>query len=461
MVENSRDNAQLSPEEPINSADSPLRTVSLSAPRPLTETEFEKVCVWEYLQLMDEAEFQSLFNQEPTPDAILTIIHSLQDWPEKLMTDVNQFMHKTIKHIQNTSLDGKPEVAWTIVERFAQFSQEDLQYISYMDDSASNLKSYIKMRLSQISGLSMTIDFIETVDQANQISSTRNQPVSMKNAEKIYNKLRNYEPNLDAEQKSAIYFLSSEVFRQAQSVPGIYTEPNPCDKEIFCLKMVLENTSNISLADCCHDRMSRDKTVLKANTPLLISAYKRILSKRSTVFPEDDYRINSKIATLYQNSVNRSSPGFSSIQLDDYSKLRWAEYFYGQAYKKAPTKIKKSEALFAISAVQKSLGEKQKSSLTYKKAISLLPIPERFEKALDFIATGDESDTLAQMQEIIPEISKCKLQQGIKKILYDKALLIAKQKLHNPTDFSSVENLVPNTILTPNTQIVRNSSTHE
>lgn len=432
--------------------------IRLYAPQPLTDSQFESIIIRKYLELMEDNNFQKAFNMEPTEENINKLIQE-RNFSTPFISVVKKSLIATFKTMQNMALDEKAEVAWSMAESLACFSPEDLQYIHCKEGDSPDLKPYIRARFSDVDNMRLTLDFIGTVEEANQISSSSSS-LTMKNAESIYNKLRAYEPNLDAEQKSKIYYLSSELFRRAQIIPGIYQEPKPSQKEIFCLRMVLENSSHPSLIECCLNRLSSNQQILKENIPLLISAYKRILEKQHTIFPEDAYRFNAQIAQLYLNNVNTSNSSFCGLGLKDICALHWSEYFYRQAYAKAPNSRKKFEALKAISKIQKHLGESSKSRKTAISAAKLLPLPEKYENLLD-LALTDEKNTIAVVKRTIRQIKKEKMPYRIKKVLYDKALLVTRQKTKDEKVISSVEKLLPNTILTPNKKIVRSDSTYE
>lgn len=369
-------------------------------------------------------------------------------------------MHDIFKDMQNTALDGKSEIAWTIAEAYACFTPEELKYIALKEGNTSNLRPYLKARMSQISAVSLTLDFVEAVENANQIAGSAN-IVSMKNAEKLYNELRRYEPNLDNEQKSRVYFLASELYRRAQIIPGVYNEPKPCEKELFCLRMVLDNTANPSRIDCCLDRMSKDDKIIKTNAGRLISAYKRALDQNRVIYPEDRYRMNTQIAKLYQKQLRQTAGSFMGRDLDDTSLLRWSEYYFSQAYKTAPNAIQKYEALTELSKTQNMLGLIKQAKQTSRKAVNLLPPPENFEKMLDVAASEEGAFAISLVKRTVRQIQGGKLSRGVKDVLGQKAIMITKLKTKNPKVISSVENMVKNRRLTPNNKIVRKGSTHE
>lgn len=431
--------------------------IKLRAPQPLTSDQFDEIVIRRYINLMTEQGFQNAFQGDLTEENISAIIKQ-RNYPKGFIKVIEKSLMVTYKAMQNKVLENEVDIAWNIAERLADFSADDLQYIHYKEGDSPDLRPYIRMRFSDIDSMRLTLNFVDTVEEANQISSSASS-LSMKNAESIYNKLRTYEQNLDAEQKSKIYYLSSELFRRAQIVPGIYHEPKPCDKEIHCLRMVLDNTSLPSMVDCCTNRLSSDTKILQENTPLLISAYKRVLSKQHTIYPEDAYRFNSQIAKLYLQNVHINS-SFSGLDIDSVAALRWSEYFYKRAYSKAKTDRQKYKALNAVSKIQSSLGETVKARKTALTAAKLLPIPENYEKLLDLALTEDKN-AISVIKKTIRQIQKEKMPFEIKKILYDKALLITHQKTKDEKVISSVENLLPSKKLTPNKKIAQNVSTYE
>lgn len=441
-------------------SESSEQIIKLYAPQPLTEEQFDEILIRKYFALMDNRSFKQLFGKDLTSENVDHILSDGAHFPSNLLRVIKQSVLATYKTIENMAIDGKSEVAWNMIENLCAFSPNDLRYIHYKEGNTPDYKPYIRARLSQVDHISNVLDFIDLIDEANEISASNSAVISMKNAEKIYSNLRLYEPNLDAEQKSNIYYLSSEVFRRAQIIPGVYREPSPCTKEIFCLRMVLENTSQLSLIDCCMGRISSDNNILKQNIPLLIAAYKRVLKKQQTIFPEDEYRINSQIADLYKSGVNAPKSSYTGPDLQDISNLRWAEYYYNQAYKKAPNNNKKYEALTSVAQVQRLLGESSRARNNLVKAAYFLPKPDCHEKALD-IAAQDKDYGILLIKQSLKKIKKDRLPVGIKNILYDKALRITHQQTKDPQVISSVEALLPNKKLTPNNKIVRNVSTHE
>ena len=434
------------------------KAVCVRAPRPLTDENFEEILIRKYFDSMSNEDFMKVFHCEPTDENIDRLLEDDSNFPRKFLTFVKKSMMETYKVIQNLALDGKSEVAWSMIESLAAFSTEELKYIHYKEGDNPDLTKYIRLRFSQIGHMFHTLNFIQTVEEAHQISDG-SAVVTMKNAEKLYNKLRSYEPNLNAEQKSSVYYLASEIFRRAQIVPGIYHEPKPCDKEIFCLRMVLDNTSLPGMVDCCLDRMSRDAKILKKNIPLLISAYKRVLKNRHVIYPEDDYRLNSQIAELYQKNISSTCMAFSGADIKDQGNLSWAEYFYRQAAKKAPNNHKKYEAMNAIAKVQTILGDSKKAHKTLMTAAALLPKPDCYEKMLD-IASKEDQGAIQTIKQTIKKINREKMSVQIKNILFDKALSVTRLKTRDEKVISSVESLLPNKKLTPNNK-VRGGSTYE
>ncbi len=431
-----------------------------AAPKPLSCEQFERIVVLDCLKEMDAEKFKQTFHCEATDENIHNLLRNIAKLPASFITSCQKKLADNFKLMQNFALEGKPEISWYLAESYASFTPDELQYISDKSVGQPDMRPYIKTRFSEISSIMLTLDFVETVETANAISATASSAVSMKNADKIYNKLRYYEPNLEDEQKASIYFLSSELFRRAQIVPGIYHEPKPCDKEIFCLRMVLESTSESGMVDCCLNRLSAHDNIFKKNIPYLILAYKKVLEKQHTIFPEDNYRLNTQIAQLYQKSMGNSCIAFSGLNSQQISALNWAEYYYRQAALNAPTNIKKSEALLSISNIQLTLGFKEKARKTSQKAVALLPEPDCFEKMLDLAAQNAEIG-IPFIKKTIRKIQKATLPAGIKKILYGKALQVTHQKSSDTRVISSVEKLLPNKKLTPNNKIVRNISTHE
>lgn len=446
-----------------DSADGQMSELTtLYAPRPLTYNEFHKIIISEYIDLLDEAEFAETFGCEKTSENIDGLVQGKIKLPKSAIKAMENSMNATIKAMQNFVLEGKAESAWPMAERLSHFSQQDMQYIAYKEGNTLNLHPYVRLRFSNIPEMLWTLDFIENVEKANEISSSNTSGINMKNAEKIYNALRQYEPNLDAEQKSSIYFLSSELFRRAQIVPGTYSEPKPCRKEIYCLKMVLENTSTPSLIDCCLDRMSSVNSLLTENIPLFITAYKRALSGKMTLFPEDSYRLNSQIAQLYLKDSERRPIGFVSSADNSAVNLHWAEYFYHQAYKSAPDNNNKIAALKAMGQIQNRLGNGDKAIEHFVQAAKLLPAPEKYEKLIETANTDHNSvKALRLIRQTISQLKKDKLPAEMKNILFQKALTIVRHKYDDEKVISSVERLMTNTVLTPNKKIVRKSSTRE
>lgn len=454
MVQESKNNK-------ITSKDSPSDVdLEFSAPRPLSLEQFTRIIVLNQIKEMGPEEFKNTFRCEPTQENIEALIADVSCLPPDFINSCQKSWLEIVKLMQNFALDGKSEISWNMAESYASFTPEELQYINAKSNGDPDMHPYIKTRFSEISDVLLTLDFVETVETANTISSLATTAVSMKNAEKLYNKLRFYEPNLEDEQKASIYFLSSEVFRRAQIVPGIYHEPKPCDKEIFCLQMVLETTSLTGMVDCCLNRLSAHNDILKQNIPHLINAYKRVIEKQHTIFPEDKYRINTQIAQLYKKSMGQTGISFTGLKPSESSALQWAEYYYQQAAKEAPDNIKKCEALMSISDIQLLLNMKEKAHRTAQNAVKLLPQPDCFERSLD-LAAKDNKYAIPTIKRTLKDIRHAKLPAGIKNILYNKALQITHQKTTNPQVISSVEKLLPNRILTPNKKIVRKVSTHE
>lgn len=444
------------------SASSEPAFATLCAPRPLTSDEYRQIIISEYIDILSDDEFAAEFDCAKTPENIDALIQGQKKLSKSVTKHIQHSIAATFKAMQNFALEGKAAASWLLTERLAHFSEQDMHYIAYKEGDTRDLRPYIRIRFSNIPDVAWTLDFIENVETANTISSGNSQNINMKNAEKIYNNLRKYEPNLDAEQKSAIYFLSSELFRRAQIVPGIYNEPKPCSKEVYCLQMVLENTSMPSLIDCCLDRMSADKQLLKENIPLFISAYKKVLAGKKTLFSEDSYRINSQIAQLYQQSTGRSKAGFTGIDPQTAANLYWAEYFYRQAYKKAPTDKHKVTALNAMAKIQNSLGKRDKAVSSSVQAAKLMPVPERYEKLIETAAADNNAlKSLQLIRQTVTQIKKDKIPADMKKILFDKTRNIVRQKYRDEKVISSVERLMTNTVLTPNKKIVRKSSTRE
>ena len=444
-------------ESPQENSETEQKYIKLYAPQPLTDDQFDEIVIRKYIGLMNEKDFQNAFHCEYTEENVNNIIKQ-RNYPKGFIKVIEKSLMATYKAMQNKALENEADVAWNMAETMACFSPEDLQYIHYKEGDSPDLKSYIRTRFSDIDSMRLTLNFVDTVEEAKQICSS-SVSLSMDNADSIYNKLRTYEPNLDAEQKSKIYYLSSELFRRAQIVPGIYHEPKPCDMEIHCLRMVLENTSLPSKVDCCLNRLSSDKDILKECTPLLISAYKRVLSKQHVIYPEDAYRFYSQIAKLYQQNVHTNS-SFSGFDISSVAALRWSEYYYKKAYSQAPTDHQKYKALNAVSKIQSSLGEYSKARKTAFTAAKLLPVPENYEKLLD-LALTDGKNAISTIKQTLRQIQKEKMPFDIKKILYDKALLITKQKTKDEKVISSVEKLLPSKKLTPNNKLAQNVSTHE
>lgn len=436
------------------------REICPKAPQPLTDENFEEILIRKYFDSMSNDQFIKVFHCEPTDENIERILEDDKNFPPQFLTVVKKSMMETYKVIQNLALDGKSEVAWSMIESLAAFSPEELQYIHYKEGNQPDLTKYIRLRFSQIDHMSRTLDFIRKVEDANEISGS-SANISMEKAEEIYNKLRSYECNLDEEQKSSVYYRASELYRRAQIVPGIYHEPKPCSKEILCLRMVLEHTASPSRVDCCLDRMSQDKKILKDNIPLLISAYKRVLKNHHVIYPEDNYRLNSQIAELYKKNINSSCTAFSGLNIQDKGNLLWSEYFYCQAAKKAPNNNKKFDAMMARVDVLKMLGEYEEAQKIEMSAASLLSKPECYEKLLD-IAAKERDCAVQIIKYTIRKINHQKMPKAIKDILFDEAMTITKQKTKDPKVISSVERLLPNKKLTPNNRKVRNdSSTYE
>ncbi|MBR1604518.1 MAG: hypothetical protein IJ660_00230 [Alphaproteobacteria bacterium] len=432
--------------------------LSSRAPQPLTKEEFDEILIRKYFESMSEEDFVKVFQCKQTDKNIEKILQDDSRFPPKFLRVVEKSILETIKVIQNLALDGKAEIAWSMAESLASFTPEELQYIHYQEGDVKNLKKYIRMRFINNNDMFRTLEFIKTVEEAQEISDS-SAIITTKNAEKLYNNLRSYEPNLNAEQKSSVYYLASEVYRRAQIVPGIYNEPKPCNKEILCLQMVLENTSLFGMVDCCLDRMSKDKKILKQNIPLLISAYKRVLKNRHVIYPEDSYRLNSQIAELYQKNISSTSIAFAGPDLEDKGNLVWAEYFYCQAAKKAPNNEKKYEAMVAKAKIQRLLGEIKDAHKTLMTAAALLPEPERYEQMLT-IAAEQQQNSIQTIKQVIKKINRQKMPLKVKNILFDKALSITRLKTKDEKVISSVESLLPNKKLTPNNK-VRGGSTHE
>ena len=435
-------------------------TKMLYMPRPFSEEEFNNILILQYLVSLNDAEFKTLLNCEKTEENINAYINGTKKPSKKLLNKVKDDYELIITDMQNFALEGKYTVALGIAERLAAFTQDDLEYIQYKEGNQPDLSSYVKIRFANISSMSWTLDFIENVEKANKIANNSS-TVNMKNAEKIYNQLRGYELNLDDEQKSSVYFIISEVFRKAQLVPGVYREPEPCGKEIFCLQMVLENTDSLSMVDCCLDRLSYDDELLKNNTSLLINAYKRVLDRKTSLFPEDDYRINSQIAQLYQKDTTEKSVSYSKIPDGNIAKLRWAQYFYERAYKKAPKNRQKVTALEEIAKIHQFLGRKHEALDYAYKATQFMTSPEKYEKMLEIAEKDDRLNALNIIQKTLKKIKKEKLPQAMKSIVCQRAIDLAKTKYKDEKVISSVERLASNTILTPNKKIVRKSSTRE
>ena len=434
--------------------------LELSPPRPLSLEQFTRIVVLNQIKEMSSEEFKNTFRCEPIQENIEKLITDVSCLPPDFINSCQESWIEIVKMMQNFALDGKPEISWNIAESYASFTPEELQYINAKSNGDPDMHPYIKTRFSEISDVLLTLDFVETVEMANTISSLTTTAVSMKNAEKLYNKLRYYEKNLEDEQKASIYFLSSEVFRRSQIVPGIYHEPKPCSKEIFCLRMVLDNTAEPGMVDCCLNRLSAHTDVLKQNIPQLINAYKRVIKKQNTIFPEDKYRINTQIAQLYQKSMGQACNSFTGLSIQETSTLHWAEYYYRQAAKEAPTNIKKYDAMMSISDIQVSLGMIDKAHRTAQNAVKLLPQPDCYERALDLVAK-DRKYAIPTIKRTLKKINQANIPVGIKNILYNKALQITHQKTKDAKVISSVEKLLPNRRLTPNNKIVRNVSTRE
>ena len=432
--------------------------VRLYSPKPLTPAQFNDILIKSYLSNMDENNFTQTFNCEQTSENIAKIVDD-DSIPDTTIKEIEEYVDALFKVIQNHALDDKPEVAWNIAENIACFSPDDLQYIHYKEGTSPNLRPYILSRFANINSMQFTLDFISTVEKANQISAGQ-QYLSMKNAENIYNKLRSYEPNLDEEQKSKIYYLSSELFRRSQIAPGIYHEPAPCSKEILCLRMVLDNAPSPSLVDCCMNRLSCDEKTLKTNAPFLINAYKRLLKSKKCFYPEDKYRFNSQIAKLYLLNANTKGISYNRLDINDISALRWSKHYYHCAYRTAHSVPQKYEALMSISKIHSILNNEQEAKKTALAAAKLLPSPEKYEKTLD-IALKDNEAPIALIKSVVQQITKDKISATVKKILFDKALLVTRTKTKDPKVISSVEKLLTNVKLTPNNKIVRNVSTRE
>jgi len=435
-------------------------TKVLYMPRPFSEDEFENMVIWQYLASLSDSEFQTTLNCEKTEENINSYINGTKKLSKKVLNRAGENYNLIITSMQNFALEGKYDIALGIAERLASFSQDDLDYIQYKEGSQPNLSSYIKIRFANISSMSWTLDFVENVEKANKIANNSS-TVNMKNAEKIYNQLRGYELNLDDEQKSLVYFITSEVFRKAQLVPGVYREPEPCDKEIFCLQMVLENTNSLSMVDCCLDRLSCSDDLLKNNTSLLINAYKRVLDRKTSLFPEDDYRINSQIAQLYQKDMTDKAASYNRENSSNIAKLHWAQYFYERAYKKAPKNRQKAVALGEIAKIQHTLGKKHEAMDYAYKAAQFMSVPEKYERMLEIAEKDDRLTALNVIQKSLRSIKKEKMPLPMKSIICQRAVDLAKTKYKDEKVISSVERLASNTILTPNKKIVRKSSTRE
>lgn len=434
----------------------------LHAPRPLTEEEFSNIITLSYMECLPDKKFMKVFECEKSSENIAQFINGDKEFTDKQIKAINKNLSLTIKEIQNHALDGNHEVAIGILEHLANFSTDDLSYINYKEGNQPNITPYLYTRFSQVPGLFYTLQFVDYVNAANQIGSTVDSAINMKNAEKIYSNLRGYESNLDNQQKSTMYFLASEVFRKAQIVPGLSSEPKPSSKEVYCLKMVLSNTNSLTLTDCCLDRLSDYTKLLQDNIPLLISAYKRVLADKKTIFPEDAHRINSQIASLYQQKAQSSHiSGFQGLQPDTITNLKWAEMFYRRAFAMAPDKRHEVSSLHSIAKVQSLLGLKQEAINTYLEAAYLIPEPERYENILDIAQQLENTEMQKLILNTVKKIKRAKIDNDIKQVLYTKSLEIIKRKSHDDKVISSVERLVTNTKLTPNKKIVRKASTRE
>lgn len=440
----------------------------LQHPEPLSIDNFGEIVTMQTLSTMEPEEFSTFFGMEKTTENMQKALNSSEE-NQEFVEYANDCLELTIQTIMNTALDGKIDQAYNLINIMAGYNEEDKAFITENRSSQEVkdvLPKFLAHRFMFIPDMSSVVKFVSNANELHQARARGALGMNMVDAQSLYQELDVLEDNLTDGQKAKLCFLGAEVFRKANYIPGSYGEPPACDSELRCLQKALLNTCDIKIVTCCYDRMKQQipfakngfANIFAENNHNFIDAYQRVLDNSN--HPEDKYKANQQIATLYEAKTERNRISFRPLDYKDTANLKWAEYYRKQAYACAP-EGHGLEALNELLKVQKLLGIEANIAATKAERLNYMSPKDRINALIDLAAEHPQINGDKRLKMAWKELKKSGLDADAVLIMAEKIKSLLPNVSSDHKFISLVEKTVANRKQTPNKQLVRKQSARE